>query len=240
MPARRARRTTRPRRRIMRRRQVAGRRRVASRIHKVVRLGQPMFIKNTSIVGGAPQVVADGGASLFQTTGATPSPFVTGNWELGLATQFQMSSALDYSDMVKLFDRYKITGVKLSIQYLCNVGNPNSQGGMLPTLFWAFDGDDSNPPATSAEIQAKGYCHSKVLNANRPISIFVRPRVTKEVFAGLVGPGYTSEKACWLDANSVDVPHYGVKMYLADWVGDSPANCLRITPTYYFALRDTQ
>lgn len=232
-------------RRVMRKRQYGARRRVSGRLHSVKRIATEAFIRNTNVGGTfTPTLVSAGASSFFQSSPVT-SPVLPGNWEFTMSSQFQLSSVYQPSDLTNLFDRYKIVGVQLKIHYLQNVGSPQQVPNVgavysnLPTIHYAFDGDDANIN-TKEQILQKGYCHSRVLNANRPTTIFLKPRVTKEIFNSPVTTGYSSEKACWLDANSSSVPHFGMKFAITDWCGGETSNAIRITPTYYLQFRDTQ
>lgn len=212
------------------------RKKVAGIMHSIKRLAKPVFVQN-SVIG--PTLSADGGGSF--SIGGPIAGLLPGTNEVGMSAQFQLNSVIDVADLTSLFDRYKIVGVALKIHYLQSSPSfANGFTGNLPTLHYAFDGDDVNVPPNANSVLVKGYCKSVVLNANRPTKIYIRPRLTKEVYAPLM-TGYTSEKACWLDCNSDTVPHYGLKMWLSDWLGATDNNnALRIQPTYYLKLRDTQ
>lgn len=208
---------------------------IASRTHIMKRLARPALIQNS--LGGP--VLTDDGAGQFGQGGVFVGA-LPGTWETGLSAQFKLNSVIDPADITSLFDRYKIIGVKLKIHYLSTVGTTTGANN-LPTLYYAFDGDDATTPVTAQAVLTKGYCKSKVLNANRPLSVYIKPRLTKEIFNSPVSTGYSSEKACWLDASYSQIPHYGLKFWLSDWVGgDENNNAIRIQPTYYLALKDTQ
>lgn len=214
------------------------RRRVAGSIHSVKRIGNTVFVQNSAAVGGAPFLTSDGLNSFFQ--GAAVAAALPNCWDFTLSSQFQLSSVVDPADLTQLFDRYKIVGVQLKVHYLTNSGM-NVGTSNLPTIHYAFDGDDANVPPNTQSVLVKGYCKTRVLNANRPLSIYVKPRITKEIYNSPITTGYSSEKACWLDAASSGIPHFGMKFAITDWVGGQENNnALRITPTYYLKLRDTQ
>lgn len=211
--------------------------RVQSRVHMIKRLGKPAYIQNDAI-SGQPVLSATAGGSMFQTTpvaGQLPQ-----TWESGFSAQFQLNSTIDFTDMTQLFDRYKIVGVKLKFQYLANAGTPISTAN-LPTLHYAFDGDDSAGPVAPNDVLSKAYCKTRVLNANIPTSVYYKPRVSKELYISPGVYGETSERPCWIDCNNPQVPHFGMKMWLADWLGGvDNNNAIRIQPTYYLAFKDTQ
>lgn len=225
-------------------------RRVAGQIHAVKRLGAEIIIANRPSVNDptlyVPTVVQDGGIvglpSFVQ--GAITAGVLQGTYDFTLSSQFFLSALEQLSDMTNFFDRYKITGVALKMHYLQNSASPQGVANLtspiynnLPTLYYAFDGDDASVN-TITQIQQKGYCKSKVLNANLPAQVYLRPRISKTI-AGPITPGTSSEKPCWLDCNSASLPHFGMKFAITDWVGGQVNNALRIQPVYYVKFRDT-
>lgn len=226
------------------------RKRVSGIVHRIKRVGNEGFVKNvqvgTDYVPGL-QDIGNGvsAGNQFFISSPLTSPALAQNYDFTMSSQFMLNAVTNPTDLTNLFDRYKIVGVQLKIHYLQNVANaqyvPNVTGvyNNLPTIHWAFDGDDANIDS-KAQILQKGYCKSKVLNANRPLKIFIKPRVTKEIYNSPLTTGYSSEKACWLDCNSSAIPHFGVKFAITDWVGGPTNHAIRITPTYYLAMRDTQ
>lgn len=216
------------------------RKRIGSKTHMVKRLAQPALIVNDTATGDV-RLKLDGNSSFFLGPSVTGDLTSTRNFTM--SSQFQLNSVIDASDLTSLFDRYKIVGVKLQFQYLINAQSASVGlvGGNLPVINWAFDGDDAAQPADVNSVKVKGYCRSRVLNANKPLSIYIKPRVSKEIFNSTLTTGYSSERACWLDANSSTIPHFGLKIAITDWLFDGENNnALRIQPTYYLALKDTQ
>lgn len=216
--------------------------RIAGLVHRVKRMGQTIYIKNNATTG-QPVLTADGNQSFIQSPGTVVPGALPGTWDFTLSSQYMLQCLTQVSDMTNFFDRYKIVAVSLKFHYLGNAAIVQNVGTVqqnsnLPTLYYAFDGDDA-ASNTFAVLTQKGYCKSRVLNANKPTSLFLRPRITKEL-AGTVTPGVSSERPCWIDCNSPAIPHFGMKFAITDWVGGDINNCLRIQPTYYVQFRDTQ
>lgn len=247
MPPRRRQNRRKPRR-ARQYKKYAIRRGIPGLLHRVKRLGNTIFIKNSPVPGTTnwvPTLTQNGGsggaASFLQ--GTITSGALTGTYDFTLSSQYFIECLQQLSDMTNFFDRYKIVGVKLNIHYLQNstvlqnIPNVSPVYSNLPTMYYAYDADDANIN-TAAVIQQKGYCKSRVLNANKPVSVFFRPRVTKEL-AGLTTTGVSSEKPCWIDCNATNIPHFGMKFVITDWVGGEINNALRIVPTYYLEFKDT-
>lgn len=210
-----------------------------SRAVRIKRIGQLMRIGN-SVLTGDPTGSATGGNSLF--VGAASADTLNTR-QVGASIQFALNSTTDFGDFTNLFDRYKITGIKLKFLYQCNLANADSTTGTnsLPLLSYSFDADDAAVPGTIEEVQRKQYCKQKILNGNYSFSTFIKPRVLKQVYLTGLTDGYNSAPACWIDSAQPGVPHYGLKMWLNNWTpGATKLNQLTITPTYYLALKDTQ
>lgn len=205
------------------------------------RLGQLIMIGNKANGADGPGIIntADGNGSCQVGSWGTAGYMNTA--QVGGSLQFKLESAVDYGDFAQLFDRYKITGVKLKFMYQENIGSTGNNS-LLPTFNYSFDGDDADVPTTQLMVTKKQYCHSKVLNGNKSFSLFIKPRITAPT---TLSGTYTTSKAKWVDCNTgTGVPHYGVKFWLKDWtygtVSTPVLNLLTIQPTYYFALKDTQ
>lgn len=236
----RGRRSTRARRgrKVYRRRNY--RRGGVHRPHCVKRMGQSMLIQDDGT--GAPIVTQNATTSLNIsniTAGLLPNTY-----QYGGSIQFRLNAVADYSDLTQLFDRYKITGVKVKMLYQQNIADAQSVGA-LPVMWYAQDFDDSLVPTSSTDVQVKQYAKTRILNGNREFSLFIRPRISKSlVSADTTSAGASSEKPCYVDCAYPQVPHYGLKFWVDGWHAGSPsqaiAQALRIQTTYYLKLKDTQ
>lgn len=205
-------------------------------VHTFKRYGATMMLGNS---GNAVAWTKDNSLNV-----TTPSSDDFGTVQLGGAFRFMLSSVLENTDFSNLFDRYKLTGVKLKILFQSNISGVSGVGArsLLPIMNYSFDGDDATAPPGRNTIQVKTYCKEKILNGNRPFSIYIKPRISKLVYAGLTTSAYSSEKPVWLDMNNMDVEHYGLKFWINNWLADTDASSQKLTiqPIYYFACRDTQ
>lgn len=209
----------------------------------IKRVGQQCRIGNDPTgSGGNPIATATGNGSLICAAGTSLSDTLNTR-QVGASMLFKLDSVQDSNDFANLFDRYKIIGVKLKFLYQCNLANSDSTTGTnaLPLLSYTFDADDATQPTQLEDVQKKQYCHQRILNGNGMFSIYLKPRILKEVYNSAISTGYNSAKAAWLDTNSAAIPHYGLKMWLNNWnPGNTKFHQLTIYPTYYLALKDTQ
>lgn len=210
-----------------------------SRPTLIKRVGQLIKIGNDTTTGSA-SALSSGNGSLVVGANSTDNG---GTNQFPASLRFKLDSVMDYTDITQLFDRYKILGVKLKFMYQHNNASNNNTGNnvALPMLSYAFDGDDANNVASYTDLAVKQYTKTKVLNANSLFQAYFKPRITKEVYRTSTTTGYTSEKACYIDCNTADVHHFGLKMWIQNWCpGTTILNLLTIQPIYYLALKDTQ
>lgn len=171
----------------------------------------------------------------------TTSGGLVGYYDVGLSQWFQLSDLPSYSDFTSLYDRYRITGVKLKITYLSNQAAVNSLS-VLPVLNYAIDYDDNSVPSSESTMQEKQDVKTKVLLANKPISIYIKnPKVQAAVLnnagtfdAAMVTNGF-------VNCTYPTTKHNGLKMWISSIYSNAGSQCaLRIVPTYYLALKDPQ
>jgi len=249
---------SRPRRRPARRIRRAARRNPGKVSRSVAGMGH-IFKRMTGVVS-----ITNESSSLphitticngWQIGNFAPSIFGT-TTQFGLSANFQLRDVIDSTDFTNLFDRYKIIGVKLKFMYQMATGydqvNPQAPFGPhsqpLPLIDIAFDGDDSDLPVSQTQVQQKGYCKTHTLRGGSSFKTYWKPRVDKLLYGSSIGTSaYTSERACYIDCNSNQVQHFGLKAWITAWPFDttlagSTQPCwgsLTVQPTYYVALRDS-
>lgn len=143
-------------------------------------------------------------------------------------------------DFTNLFDRYKITGVKATFLYQISDASPTG-GAVLPTILYATDYDDDIVPAYSL-MRQKQNVKQRILTANKPFSIFYRPRLSGVATAnGISTPGAIVGQKGWLDTAVPNADYYGLKFSINNMYSTLSVNTqLEIKFTYYIAMKDPQ
>lgn len=178
---------------------------------------------------------------LVPSGGALPAESIPNTYANYFGTTFALSDVEQSSDFTNLFDRYKINGVKATFLYQCSEAQVTGSG-ILPILQYAVDYDDAQPP-TFAGLRAKQSCKTLVLQANRPKSIFFKPRKLLSISNAGTGTvtSSVSTRAGWLNSDSPSIEHVGLKMSLANlYALDTTSTQLQIEFVYYLALKDPQ
>lgn len=176
-----------------------------------------------------------------------------GLYQFGGVMRFQLDDVIDYTNFSALYDRYKITGVKITItplvntSYIAITSNGNTQTGALPVMYYAVDYDDSALPGNALDFLTKQDCKQKRLD--KPFSIFIRnPKVVVPVSDGTTG---TSSLAMAMTPSFInttvgDVNFRGLKFWIRDFsipatTSTAHQNSLvRITAKYYMTFKDPQ
>lgn len=148
---------------------------------------------------------------------------------------FRLDQVPNYSELVALFDSYQIDKVKVM---LTPVKNQLNTGISIdtPRLHYCIDYDDGSPPGTVTEMQE--YATYKVCEANRPLTIWLKPKISLQTFRTGLAEAYCRPDAyiqqhLLLDCANPDIQHYGLKFAIEP---SSTANYFtyKVVAKYYF------
>lgn len=212
------------------------------------------YCPDTTFINGpvAGNLLWDAAPSNWEISPA-PAADDNGLYQFGGVMRFQLDDVISPADFTNLYDRYKITGAKITVTPLVNTSyvaltsNGNTQTGALPVMYYATDYDDSALPGSSLDLLTKMDCKQKRLD--KPFSIFVKnPKVVIPVSHGITGTTSTAMTASPGYANTTvtDVNFRGLKFYVRDFSipatsSSAPQNALvRITVKYYMTFKDPQ
>jgi len=133
--------------------------------------------------------------------------------ELGTAFTFKLSDLLQATEFVRLFDSYRINGVKMTAAPLTNSDitiNPSYK------IMTAIDLDDDVTPTVPEMLQRSNVKIRTVTSGgNNPqvFSTFVRPRYLTQIYETPTSTGYgQGARKQWLDCADPTIPHYGLKV----------------------------
>lgn len=162
-------------------------------------------------------------------------------YDVAFGLPFCLNNTVDPADLSNLFDRYRILGVKL--KFMFDINDANITGaGVLPWISYAQDYDDAQTPANENVVLVKQYCKTRRLD--KTFSIYIRPK--PQLVAGQIS-GTTSNSAVpnsknlYFNCTDLNAVFYGLKGWIRGWYSPTGAqSMLRIQPTYYVALKDTQ
>lgn len=155
------------------------------------------------------------------------------------AFTFQLNDLPGSADFTQLFDYYKLTGVKLRFQLNLDPGAQTAANSTYPRMFYAIDHDDAQNPTDSNELRQRGKCRQWLLNPNKPMTVFLRPKYLNLISYNAIQNGYQIGKQSWLDLGIPDLPHYAFK-YVIENLNPDIGQTVLVDATYYLAMKGTR
>jgi len=155
----------------------------------------------------------------------------------------------DLSDFTGLFDRYKICGMRVTFTPIntsttTEAGRVAGEGQIGCIMHIIKDYDDKNRPAASeAGINTlRQYPNYKTYNLygkqGRPISIYIRPKVAKTVYAGVTN-AYETAAFPWIDMTTDDAEGYGIKFICEGMShGSTVIQYMKVEACYYLKFKN--
>lgn len=240
---------------------------LGARVHTFKRVADPIILSSNAglLSTTGPQYPLVYGGSGFITMGniAVDQANLNQCVQFGAALKFSLAQVANSAEITQLFENYRIKKVVLAMSLSVSGGSmgdnavltqtlaPSGAGATTtacPLLHMAPDYDDNQAPNLTAVLQ-NSYCQSKRLDHNIIYKTVV-PRAQTVVatqqnpngtpVSGTVAGGLLPRQT-WLDSNSPDVAHYGLKMFFQNWFQHPITGfqyALTITPTYYIEAKN--
>lgn len=181
---------------------------------------------------------------LLKRTYVTTQSLYDGEIFLGKYFKLNDLPAASVLDITALFDKYKLAYVKMDFLWGRTVAAGQStatfNGSML--FHWVKDFTEVGNPGSLAKLMEYQNVQTRVLDAEKPFSIKIKPRMSRQV-KSISGTGYSSGRG-WVDCTDEDVDHYGIKGFFepntSTTAGSNFMGQLTIKYTYYIACRSTK
>jgi len=130
------------------------------------------------------------------------------------AYSFKLSDLPQYTEFTALFDKYRITGVKLKVIPRITMQTPagyqTAATSYMPTIVHTIDYDDATTPTDASQLNQ--YDTVKMAHNGKPFSVWIRPRAAQAQFGAGVFTSYgSSNPKQWMDVASPDIVYYGWK-----------------------------
>jgi hypothetical protein len=175
----------------------------------------------------------------------------------GLGLKFQLSQMVlsgtfvtvtqalpNYTEFTSLFDRWRITNVRLKFHYASNIANGSAVPGTLtgvalPILQIANDYDDAAPPASNVELLQRQNTKYWTLDSTGPKNHSIAPKV---ILAGENSGAFTSFVVAdghpFIDCGTPNTDHVGVKLWCETQT--SAATQLQLGYIWVYAMFDLE
>lgn len=163
---------------------------------------------------------------------------VINNQFQGNGIAFKLSDIPNVNDIINLFDYYKIVGVKLKFIYSHNSSDAGATFG-IPNLVYTYDYDDANLPLNEDALLERNT--TKIRRMDKPISMFIRPKINNEIYNNGVTSGYALQKGTnpYIDCNNSSVNHFGLKYGIVLNAAQTANGILKLYATYYIKCLHT-
>lgn len=129
---------------------------------------------------------------------------------------FSFNQLPGVGDFTSIFDRYKITYIKLYIWLKIDPSAQTPATASYPKLYYVKDYDDAIIPSSLNELREHQNCKVIVMNPNRPIVIRLKPSTLSLSYRSALASTYSPKWQQWIDMANIDVPHYGLKLAIDD------------------------
>ena len=134
-------------------------------------------------------------------------------------TLFYTAQLPNSSELTALYDQYRIDYVEMQPIFSNNMSNVTSALTTLPIMYVCKDYDDSNDAGITDIQQYSNHKWFQVANLMGGQNIVkVKPNVDVAIYQSPVLTGYARGKPMFLDTNSAQVPHYGIKLSMEPMV----------------------
>lgn len=149
---------------------------------------------------------------LIQGADLTASTFPYGNG----ATTFALSNVQGASELVSLFDNFRITRVlyRWVLTRDPSWATTNANRGWSVRVNWTHDFNDSTP-ISQALIYQRANQKEVFLSTNKMTSRWysLKPASLMQLYESGVSTAYGPKWMQWMDTSDTSAPHYGIKYY---------------------------
>lgn len=142
------------------------------------------------------------------------------------------NKATALTNLTNMFSEYRLKWVKLQFKLRQSVDS-SGVTGVRPRLYWSrtWNGVTSNLlPSSLGDIMENGDFQTRVLDAERPVTIFIRPRASNPVYQTGATWAYNTKDSGWIHTDYPAVEHYGLQ-FAVDSFTDT-ANYIDVLTTY--------
>lgn len=188
------------------------------------------------------------GGTIFRMIQGKPHSFIRvvnngeviiGAGDQGYATVFALSFVPSASDFTNLFDQYQISKVEFIFELDIADGALNSTT-KWPRITIAPDFNNQSAPLSETDVlqyeQVRQYQFS---TSERRFAVTLNPMIANTIFRTGVTSAYQMVNSGWLDVATPDVPHYGLRYFIANHNATSfGSSRIRTYTRYWMSFRN--
>lgn len=148
---------------------------------------------------------------------------------------FSLSDLPNNGEITAMFNRYKITGVRLKFIPTQGTDTPSGATNLLNSLAVQIDKSVRSVPASFDELLEAGNC--RVLSASQKgFSVWIGSPLAAATIGGVSALMTNS----WLDSDSNEIKHYGLRYAFQNGYAAQAYTRFSVFATYYLRLKGTK
>ena len=235
----------RPRRRVARKGKKFSGSKLIEKVYRYKFRLDDQYLQSTGVAGTAG--VAGGLAPISPGSSAIPGNnwqiypsliFATSSYyDVGMNIPFQLADTVKYGAFTALYDNFRITNIRLNIEFLSNLATVNGNG-LMPTIY-AFvdqDGNSSNPTVQSDVTSRPGFKKMTFDATRTRHSILIKPKVAVLNYNSSTPLlGYQQQQGNpWQDCQAGGQlnQYYGVQLWISNVLISTTLTAFRFEWTY--------
>lgn len=162
----------------------------------------------------------------------------------GYGYSFALNNLPNHDDFTRLYDQYRIKAIKWQLipkQGIATVYTPAvvpGQVAIMPKIYSVVDYDNATAPGSLGEVLQ--YENVKFTRANQTHTRYFKPAVADEVFASGITTGYGMNQNKWMDCNSDQVEHYGLRVWVEGSTASTPRWDFDVLCKFYMEFKNVR
>jgi len=161
-----------------------------------------------------------------------------------LTYQFKLDNVVNPSDFTNLYDSYKINKIQLFLEPLSNqTAYPSPGRPIQKKLRVVHDYTDATPLTNEDDYLEYSNCKSYNAIRNNAIKITLYPKI-KNIIENVGGGAnaYTtlSSNKVWLDMDSDEVPHFGLKIFVPGNIMNETNGLFNVRAKFWISCKNSK
>lgn len=155
---------------------------------------------------------------------------------------FSLDKVANHSEFTALYDQYKITGIKIYMDYspdVAMVGGAANSMAYFPKLWIKRDYDDAATPTLTQMTESNMTKCIRFNSVRTTYSMFIKPATLATMYRTSLTSAYGSQWNKWIDCNNADVPHYGIK-FIAQGLQSTNLGAITLRFKYYLTFKNVR
>lgn len=181
--------------------------------------------------------------SVYVTGALGPNLITETGSDQHLTYQFKLDNLVNPSDFTNLYDSYRINKITLMLEPLWEQSGAGSGLNQNRRIRVVHDYTDAVPLTQEDDYLEYSNCKSYFPWSKRGIKITLYPKIKNIIEnAGGGANAYTtvSSSKVWLDTDSDEVPHFGLKIFIPGSMAATDLQLFRVRAKYHISAKNSK